>query len=193
MDKDSRALRLRTNLYRMYQGQLTFLLGAVGVSLSLPLFALLRPLATALDGLGLLLALVGTIVYLAGLILVCSAHPDFGNALVVVVIRFLVGLFDSFLLMDLIGAVLNAVAVYFVLQAADACLEEWGCLALREWSRRAARANVISCAVYLAAALVIHFTPSLGGMVLAALVSLAFTIWATVLYMGYLKGSSRVF
>ena len=55
MDKDSRALRLRTNLYRMYQGQLTFLLGAVGVSLSLPLFALLRPLATAFAGLGLLL------------------------------------------------------------------------------------------------------------------------------------------
>lgn len=193
MDKDSRALRLRTNLYRMYQGQLTFLLGAVGVSLSLPLFALLRPLATALDGLGLLLALVGTIVYLAGLILVCSAHPDFGNALVVVVIRFLVGLFDSFLLMDLIGAVLEAVAVALVLQAADACLKEWGCFELRERSRRAARANVISCAVYLAAALVIRFVPSPGVLALAGLVSVAVSIWAIVRYMGYLKGSSRVF
>ena len=193
MDKDSRALRLRTNLYRMYQGQLTGLNGAAGAFLALPLAALLPPLATVFGGLGLLLALVGTIVYLAGLILACSAHPDFGNALVVVIIQFIVGLFDSFLLMDLIGSVLEAVSVYFVLQAADACLEEWGCLALRERSRRAARANVISCAVYLAAALVIHFTPSLGGMVLAALVSLAFTIWATVLYMGYLKGSSRVF
>lgn len=192
MDKDSRALRLRTNLYRMYQGQLTFLLGAVGVSLSLPLFALLRPLATALDGLWLLLALVGTIVYLAGLILVCSAHPDFGNALVVV-IRFLVGLFDSFLLMDLIGAVLEAVAVALVLQAADACLKEWGCFELRERSRRAARANVISCAVYLAAALVIRFVPSPGVLALAGLVSVAVSIWAIVLYMGYLKGSSRVF
>ena len=163
MDKESRALRLRTNLYRMYQGQLTFLIGSVAASLSLPLFSRLPPLATVFGGLGMLLALVGAIVYLAGLILACSAHPDFSNALVVVVIQFIVNLFDSFLLMDLIGAVLNAVAVYFVLQAADACLEEWGCLALREWSRRAARANVISCAVYLAAALVIHFTPSLGG------------------------------
>lgn len=91
MDKDSRALRLRTNLYRMYQGQLTFLLGAVGVSLSLPLFALLRPLATVL------------------------------------------------------------------------------------------------------AALVIRFVPSPGVLALAGLVSVAVSIWAIVRYMGYLKGSSRVF
>lgn len=113
MDKDSRALRLRTNLYRMYQGQLTFLIGSVAASL--------------------------------------------------------------------------------VLQATDACLEEWGCFELRERSRRAARANVISCAVYLAAALVLHFVSSLWVMALAPLVSLAFSIWAIVLYMGYLKGSSRVF
>ena len=193
MDKDSRALRLRTNLYRMYQGQLTFLIGSVAASLSLPLFSRLPPLATVLAGLGLLLALVGTVVYLAGLILACSAHPDFGNALVVVVIQFIVGLFDSFLLMDLIGSVLEAVAVALVLQAADACLEEWGCFELRERSRRAARANVISCAVYLAAALVIRFVPSPGVLALAGLVSVAVSIWAIVLYMGYLKGSSRVF
>ena len=193
MDKESRALRLRTNLYRMYQGQLTGLIGAAGVSLALPLAVLLPPLATVFGGLGMLLALVGAIVYLAGLILACSAHPDFGNALVVVVIQFIVNLFDSFLLMDLVGTVLNTVAVALVLQAADACLEEWGCLELRERSGRAARANVISCAVYLAAALIIRFVPALGMTVLAALVSLAFTIWATVIYMGYLKRSSRVF
>lgn len=185
---------LAKGLRMMYQGNVAALVSLVATLLCI----LVPPLAI----ITLIAALVAGVVSLMGLVNLRKEHEDYQKALIAVAAGLICGLFSQgesgfAQLMSNLQAVAGCCQIYFVVRATNSLLRARG---LEDEVHKGDRAwkwelisVVASIAVGVIAALLIRLLSGGGAVISIVLLiaTLIISIYATILYLGYLNASSK--
>ena len=148
----------------------------------------------------------GTVISLVGLVKLRSEHRAYRNAVITLVIVFVVGLFanDETIfgaLMSMAQDICNLLMTYFVIKGTNAVLQSRGAAGQMELGKRAWRWQLISFgAAFLSGGITLLClllsgslldSPSLILPLISVFASLAISLVALVYYLRYLKQSSE--
>ena len=148
----------------------------------------------------------GTVISLVGLVKLRSEHRAYRNAVITLVIVFVVGLFanDETIfgaLMSMAQDICNLLMTYFVIKGTNAVLQSRGAAGQMELGKRAWRWQLISFgAAFLSGGITLLClllsgslldSPSLIFPLISVFASLAISLVALVYYLRYLKQSSE--
>ena len=148
----------------------------------------------------------GTVISLVGLVKLRSEHRAYRNAVITLVIVFVVGLFanDETIfgaLMSMAQDICNLLMTYFVIKGTNAVLQSKGAAGQMELGKRAWRWQLISFgAAFLSGGITLLClllsgslldSPSLILPLISVFASLAISLVALVYYLRYLKQSSE--
>ncbi len=182
---EEQTVKLREGLSKLYQAQVMgIIILLCSILVMIPVLGILVAVAV------LVAALVAAVLNIMGLVKLGKVSGQYTTVLVLTIVNFVLGLFDTSLT-DAISGVLNFICLWLVVKTTNEFLQQIGRGDVADKGRGVILCNLAVTAISVGCILLAFFVP-LAAIVLL-MVNALVALLGLVLYLGYLKKASQAF